>query len=207
MAQPTEIRAVAVYCGSSLGARPEYAAAAQEMGALLASRGVTTVYGGGDVGLMGVLADAALAGGGKVVGVIPSALVDLEVAHAGLTELVVVESMHTRKAAIAERADAFIALPGGLGTLEEFCEALTWSQLGIHRCPMGLLNTGGFYDPFIELMDRMTAEGFIRPGHRANALSAATPLELLETLASWRFNGETKWRSDEERAAERIPAP
>ena len=207
MSSPSPIRAVAVYCGSSLGASPEYARAAQDMGTELASRGLTTIYGGGDVGLMGVLADAALAKGGRVVGVIPKALVDLEVAHAGLTELVVVDSMHARKAVIAERADAFVALPGGLGTLDEFCEALTWSQLGIHRNPMGLLNSGEFYDPFIDLMDRMTAEGFIRPGHRSNALAKATPSALLDALAAWRPTGEAKWRSDEERAAQRIPAP
>jgi uncharacterized protein (TIGR00730 family) len=207
MTRPAPIRSVAVYCGSSLGASPAYARAARDMGTELASRGLTTIYGGGNVGLMGVLADAALAHGGRVVGVIPSALVDLEVAHAGLTELIVVDSMHARKAVIAERADAFAALPGGLGTLDEFCEALTWSQLGIHRKPMGLLNTDGFYDPFIQLMDRMTGEGFIRPGHRANALAAPTPSELLDALASWQTTGEAKWQSDEERAAQRLPSP
>ncbi len=207
MTHASAIRSVAVYCGSSLGASPGYARAAREMGTELASRGITTIYGGGNVGLMGVLADAAQAEGGRVVGVIPRALVDLEVAHAGLTELIVVDSMHARKAVIAERADAFAALPGGLGTLDEFCEALTWSQLGIHRKPMGLLNTGGFYDPFIQLMDRMTGEGFIRPGHRANALAAPTPNALLDALAAWRSSGEAKWRSDEERTAQRVPLP
>jgi uncharacterized protein (TIGR00730 family) len=207
MTNASAIRSVAVYCGSSLGTSPAYARAAQEMGTELATRGLTTIYGGGDVGLMGVLADAALAQGGCVIGVIPRALVDLEVAHAGLTELVVVESMHARKAVIAERADAFVALPGGLGTLEEFCEALTWSQLGLHRNPMGLLNTDGFYDPFIELMDRMTGEGFIRPGHRANALAGPTASTLLDALAAWRPTGEAKWQSDAERAAHRLPSP
>lgn len=199
------IHAVAVFCGSSLGTRPEYARAAAQTGVELVRRGLTVVYGGGDVGLMGALADAAIDEGGSVIGVIPRALVDREVAHKGLTELVVVDSMHARKAAIAERADAFVALPGGLGTLEEFCEALTWSQLGIHRKPMGLLNVGGFYDPFIHLMDQMTAEGFIRPAHRANALAAATPAGLLDALTAWRFSGEAKWQSDNERAAQRAP--
>lgn len=201
------LRSVAVFCGSSLGDSPEYATLARATGTALAMRGMITIYGGGNVGLMGVLADAALDAGGEVVGVIPRALVEKEVAHTGLTELVVVDSMHTRKAAIAERADAFLALPGGLGTLDEFCEILTWSQLGIHRKPMGLLNAGGFFDPFIEMMDRMTSEGFVRPAHRANALAASTPEALLDAFASWRFNGEMKWQSDEERAAHRIPRP
>lgn len=197
-------RAVAVFCGSSMGVRPAYAEAARETGRLLASRGIATVYGGGDVGLMGALADAALDAGGRVVGVIPRALVDKEVAHRGVSELVVVESMHERKAVIAERADAFLALPGGLGTLDEFCEALTWSQLGIHRKPMGLLNTEGFYDPFLAMMDRMAELGFIRPEHRRNALDAPTPAALLDALASWRYAGQPKWQSDQERAMHRV---
>lgn len=199
-----QFRAVAVFCGSSMGVRPVYAEAARETGRALASRGIATIYGGGDVGLMGALADAALDAGGRVVGVIPRSLVEKEVAHRGVSELVVVETMHERKAVIAERADAFLALPGGLGTLDEFCEALTWSQLGIHRKPMGLLNTEGFYDPFLAMMDRMTEQGFIRPEHRCNALHAATPGELLDALSSWRFVGQPKWQSDQERAAHRL---
>ena len=206
MIDPTNIiRSVAVFCGSSLGDSPDFADLAHATGVALAKRGIVTVYGGGNVGLMGVLADAALGAGGEVIGVIPRALVDKEVAHTGLTELVVVDSMHARKAAIAERSDAFIALPGGLGTLEEFCEILTWSQLGIHRKPMGLLNADGYYEPFIEMMDRMTARGFVRPAHRENALAAPTPEALLEALASWEFRGEMKWQSDDERAAQRVP--
>ena len=201
------LRSVAVFCGSSIGASPGYAALARATGRAIAARGLTTVYGGGNVGLMGVLADAALEAGGRVIGVIPRALAEREVAHDGLTSLVVVDSMHERKAAIAERSDAFIALPGGLGTLEEFCEILTWSQLGIHRKPMGLLNAEGFFDPFIAMMDRMKDEGFVRSEHRENALAATTPDGLLDALASWRFRGEAKWRSDEERAAQRIPRP
>jgi uncharacterized protein (TIGR00730 family) len=201
------IRSVAVFCGSSLGATPAYAALARATGRAIAERGLTTVYGGGNVGLMGVLADAALDAGGRVIGVIPRALAEREVAHDGLTALVVVESMHERKAAIAERSDAFLALPGGLGTLEEFCEILTWSQLGIHRKPMGLLNANGFYDPLIAMMDRMKDEGFVRAAHRENALAAPTPEALLDALASWRFRGEAKWQSDDERAAQRVPAP
>jgi uncharacterized protein (TIGR00730 family) len=155
------------------------------MGRKLAMAGLKLVYGGGKVGLMGVLADAALAAGGEVVGVIPHAIVDMEVAHLGLTELVVVQSMHERKARMADASDAFIALPGGYGTFEEFCEVLTWSQLGFHDKPCGVLNVGGFYDPLLALFDRAVQDRFVRPEHRELVLADTDVDALLERLASF----------------------
>jgi uncharacterized protein (TIGR00730 family) len=151
------------------------------------------VYGGGNIGLMGVVADAALAAGGRVIGVIPQALVDKELAHRGLTELHVVESMHQRKARMAELADAFIALPGGFGTLEEFCEMLTWAQLGLHAKPCGLLNIEGYYDPLLMLFDRAVADRFLHPQQRAIVLTGEAPGELLERLACYRPATMEKW--------------
>jgi uncharacterized protein (TIGR00730 family) len=177
---------VCVFCGSNLGDKPIYREMASMLGRRLAERGITVVYGGGNVGLMGVLADAALEAGGTVIGVIPQALVDWEVAHAGLTELIVVQSMHERKARMADASDAFVALPGGFGTFEEFCEVLTWSQLGLHKKPCGLLNVGGFYDPLLALFDRAVQDRFLRPEHR-NLVMADTDVDvLLERLASYR---------------------
>lgn len=171
------MKCICVFCGSNAGHDPRYRAEAERLGGLLAGRGIELVYGGGNVGLMGVIADACLAAGGTVIGVIPEALIGKEVAgrvvdHRGLTRLEVVASMHIRKARMAELADGFIALPGGFGTFEEFCEILTWGQLGFHVKPMGLLNINGFYDPLLALFERAVAEGFLRDENRAMALAA-----------------------------------
>jgi uncharacterized protein (TIGR00730 family) len=167
-----------------------YTEAARAVGRLLCRRGVELVYGGGNVGLMGVLADACLAEGGRVIGVIPQALVDKEVAHQGLTELRVVSSMHERKAAMAELSDAFAALPGGYGTWEELFEMLTWTQLGIQRKPCGLLNVNGYYDPLLELADQAVSEGFLREVNRELLLSDDEPERLLDRLSRCHFRPE-----------------
>lgn len=163
----TKLDAICVYCGSNAGTRPEYTEAAQTMGTVLARRSIALVYGGGRVGLMGVLADACLEAGGKVYGIIPEFLALREVAHSGLTDLVVVNSMHTRKAEMERRSDGFVALPGGIGTMEELFEVWTWSQLGQHRKPCGLLDAGGYFDHLTAFLDRMAADGFVNPEHRA----------------------------------------
>ena len=178
----SEIRRVCVYCGSRPGARPAYAEAARQLGRLLAEAGVGVVTGGGHVGLMGVVADAALDAGGDVVGVIPQALVDREVGHTGLTELLVVQTMHERKALMADLADAFVALPGGLGTLEEIAEALTWVQLGIHAKPCALLDVEGYYARLADFLDHTVDEGFVLADRRAAILVEATPDALLDRL-------------------------
>jgi uncharacterized protein (TIGR00730 family) len=168
------------------------------MGTLLAERAIGLVYGGGDVGLMGVVADAVLAAGGEVIGVIPRALADKEIAHAGLTQLHVVDSMHTRKAMMADLADGFVAMPGGVGTFEEFFEAVTWTQLGLHRKACGLLNVDGFYAPLEAFIDRAVAEGFIRPAHRGIVVMDSDPAGLLDKLAVAALPDMPKWiRSDE----------
>ncbi|HSL23083.1 MAG TPA: TIGR00730 family Rossman fold protein [Vicinamibacterales bacterium] len=187
-----------VFCGSSVGRRPAYAEAARGLGALLASRGIGVVYGGGNVGLMGELADAALAAGGEVVGVIPDALVARELAHRAVTDLRIVASMHERKALMADLSDAFLALPGGFGTFEEFCEAVTWTQLGLHAKPCGLLNVEGYYDPLLELFDSGVRERFIREENRAIILSDTDPERLLDALMVVRPAMVPKWiRRDE----------
>jgi uncharacterized protein (TIGR00730 family) len=170
---------VCVFCGSNPGNDPLYREAATAMGRLLATRGLGLVYGGGRVGLMGVVADAALAAGGEVIGVIPHSLNEREIAHAGVTDLRVVDSMHTRKAMMAELSDAFVAMPGGVGTFEEFFEAVTWTQLGLHRKPCGLLNVGGFYTPLAAFIDHAVSEGFIKPMHRAIVVVDDDPERLL----------------------------
>lgn len=180
------MQSVCVFCGSSPGDDPAYTSEAHELGTLLAGRGLRLVYGGAHVGSMGTLADAALAAGGEVVGVIPRRMARREVAHQGLNELRVVSSMHERKATMAELSDAFIALPGGLGTLEELAEILTWAQLGLHHKPVGLLDRRGFYDPLLAFLDHAVSEGFVRPRHRALLLSGHSPSQLLEVMASWR---------------------
>jgi uncharacterized protein (TIGR00730 family) len=190
---------ICVFCGSSVGAHPTYAAAARELGRTLAQRGLGIVFGGGKVGLMGVLADAALAAGGEVVGVIPEALVAREIGHNGLTKLHVVPSMHERKTLMADLADAFIALPGGYGTLEEFFEAVTWTQLGIHKKPCGLLNIGGYYDALMALLDRAVADGFIREANRSLVLDAADVPRLLEKLEAFHPAGAERWIGKAER--------
>jgi uncharacterized protein (TIGR00730 family) len=193
------LRRICVFCGSSRGNREEYLAAAREVGTLLARRGIGLVYGAGNVGLMGALADAGLAAGGEVVGIIPEALVGWEVAHQGLTELRIVTSMHERKAQMADLADAFIALPGGFGTLEELCEVLTWSQLGIHAKPVGLLNVGGYFDPLLALFDHAVQEGFLRPTHRSLVLEERDPARLLDLLAAYQPPPLDKWIDRDER--------
>jgi uncharacterized protein (TIGR00730 family) len=176
------VRSVCIYCGSSTGADPIYTEAAVELAQALAARGLRVVYGGAHVGLMGLIADTALEAGAEVVGVIPKVLVEWEVAHTGLTELHVVESMHERKALMAELADAFVALPGGIGTLEELIEVYTWSYLGIHDKPFAVLNTAGYYDGLTAFLDHAVAQGFLRPEVRARLLVAADAEAL---LAAW----------------------
>jgi uncharacterized protein (TIGR00730 family) len=187
------MKRICVFCGSSRGARPEYLEAARGLGRLLAKRGSALVYGGGNVGLMGELADACLEAGSEVIGVIPEALVGWEVAHGGLTDLRVVSSMHERKALMAELADAFVALPGGFGTFEELCEVLTWSQLGLHTKPIGLLNVAGYYDPLLALFDHAVQERFLRPQHRDLVLHDEDPERLLERLREWSAPPLHKW--------------
>jgi uncharacterized protein (TIGR00730 family) len=179
------LKSICVFCGSSSGLRPVYKLAAEAMGKALAQRKITLVYGGGNVGLMGVVADAALAAGGKVVGVIPDFLVAKEIAHQGLSQLHVVKSMHDRKALMAELSDGFIAMPGGYGTLDEFCEVLTWSQLSLHQKPHGLLNVEGYYDSLLQLFDRALTEQFLKPVHRSLVLEASDPNRLLDLLANY----------------------
>ena len=195
------MKRICVFCGSNAGHDPRYRAEADRLGRLLAERGIELVYGGGNVGLMGVIADACLGAGGTVIGVIPEALIGKEVAgrivdHRGLTRLEVVDSMHSRKARMAELADGFIALPGGFGTFEEFCEVLTWGQLGFHVKPMGLLNVNGFYDPLLALFERAVAEGFLREENRAMALAADDIESLLAALAAYRPEPVSKWLKD-----------
>ncbi|HEX5235168.1 MAG TPA: TIGR00730 family Rossman fold protein [Silvibacterium sp.] len=173
---------VCVFCGSADGARPEYAAAAQELGRAIAKRGHGLVYGGAAVGLMGAMADAALGAGGEVVGAIPDAMMEREIGHRGLTELHVVRTMHERKALMAERANAFVALPGGYGTMDEFLEIVTWAQLGIHAQPCVLVNTGGYYDGLLGFFDTAVAEGFIQPKSRGLVQVAQDAAEALEIV-------------------------
>jgi uncharacterized protein (TIGR00730 family) len=163
------------------------------MGTLLAKKGIAIIYGGGNVGLMGVLADAALAAGGEVIGVIPSVLADREIAHQGLSDLRIVDSMHTRKAMMAGMADAFVAMPGGVGTFEEFFEAVTWTQLGLHRKACGLLDVDGFYTPLIGFIDRAVSEGFIKPIHRTAVVIDSEPDALLAKLATTQVPDVPKW--------------
>lgn len=171
-----------VFCGSREGSDPRFAVTARDLGVLLARSGIGVVYGGGRIGLMGIVADAALAAGGEVIGVIPAALAEREVAHQGLSELHVVDSMHERKALMNELSAGFIALPGGFGTFEEFCEVVTWSQLGIHRKPCGLLNVAGYFDPLIGMFDRAVEQGFITDDSRAIVIVAQSCQEMLATL-------------------------
>jgi uncharacterized protein (TIGR00730 family) len=168
------------------------------MGRMMAARGIGLVYGGGNVGLMGVIADAVVAAGGEVIGVIPQALADREVAHHGISKLHVVDSMHTRKALMADLSDAFIAMPGGVGTFEEFFEVVTWTQLGLHRKACGLLDVEGFYRPLELFIDRAVAEGFIRPVHRGSIVIDSDPARLLDRLATIELPDTPKWISPSE---------
>lgn len=175
--------AVCVYCGSRPGRLDSYGQAAQRTGEEIARRGWQLVYGGGKVGLMGQVADAAIAGGAAAIGVIPQRLMEREVGHAGLSELHVVQTMHERKQLMADRADAFIALPGGIGTFEELFEAWTWSQLGYHRKPLGLLNVDGYYDALLGFLDHTVAEGFLWPQQRETLIVQTDPVALLDAIA------------------------
>jgi hypothetical protein len=178
------MKRVCVFCGSNAGIRPEYGIAAQGVAAALARRGLGLVFGGGKVGLMGVIADSMLRAGGEVIGVIPQSLVAREVAHRGITDLRVVDTMHQRKALMNELSDAFIALPGGFGTLDEFFEILTWSQLGIHGKPVGLLNVAGYYDSLLAMLDHAVTERFLRPAHRELVLADIDADALVQRLVS-----------------------
>ena len=184
---------ICVFCGSSHGANPAYAEAAQNAGRELARRGIGLVYGGGNVGLMGVVADAVLAAGGDAIGVIPEALMAKELGHGGLSELRVVKTMHERKALMAELSDGFIALPGGIGTFEEFFEIVTWAQLGFHSKPCALLNVNGFYDPLLHLLDHAIAERFVKPKQRDLVLVDSDFSALLERMAHQHLPHEPKW--------------
>ena len=187
------MRSVCVFCGSNSGRGERYGAGARALGAELAARGIKLVYGGGRVGLMGEVADAALAAGGHVTGVIPAALVAREVGHNALSEQHVVDSMHERKALMAELSEGFVAMPGGFGTLDETFEILTWAQLGMHRHPVGLLNVDGYFDKLLAFVDHAIGEGFVRPEYKAMLSVASTPAELLETMARYRPPTVTKW--------------
>jgi hypothetical protein len=193
------LSSVAVYCGSSPGADPGFAAAAAALGRLLAERGIRLVYGGGHVGLMGVVADACLAGGGEVHGVITRALEAKELAHGGLSSLAVVETMHERKQAMADLAGGFVMLPGGFGTLDEFFEVLTWTQLGIHAKPCGVLDVAGFFAPLRDLLEAATRQRFLRPGHRDLVIMDSEPGRLLDRLDEWQTVVVDKWLGPRQR--------
>jgi uncharacterized protein (TIGR00730 family) len=181
----TALKRICVFCGSSFGARAAYKQAAEQLGEALADHKLGLVYGGGNVGLMGAVADAALAAGGEVIGVIPDSLLRRELGHRGLTKLNVVKTMHERKALMADLADAFIALPGGFGTMEEFCEIVTWSQLGIQQKPCGLLNIEGYWNNFLAMLDHSVDERFVRPENSELILVATNPKSMLERLMDW----------------------
>ena len=187
------MRRVCVYCGSSVGNRTEFAAAARDFGTALAGRGLELVYGGGGIGLMGVVADAVLNAGGRVTGVIPHTLVAREQAHPGGVEMIYVDTMHERKARMAALADAFVALPGGYGTLEELFETVTWAQLGIHRKPCAVLNVAGFFDPLLALLDGAVADGFIRADCRAFVFAESDAERLLDRLAVQHLPPVPQW--------------
>jgi hypothetical protein len=181
----TALRRICVFCGSAAGSSPAYAEAARELGREVARRGIGLVYGGGAVGLMGIAADTALGAGAEVIGVIPYGLLKREVGHGGGVEMHVVDTMHERKAKMAELSDGFVVLPGGYGTLEEAVEALTWAQLGIQGKGVVFLDVDGYWGPFLSALDHMAAQGFIRPTHRPLAMRAATPAEAIEALAAF----------------------
>jgi uncharacterized protein (TIGR00730 family) len=194
-----KIDRVCVFCGSSSGARAEYRIAAEEVGRFLAQRGIAIVYGGGKVGLMGAVADAALAAGGTVIGVIPEMLFGKEIGHTGLTQMHVVRNLHERKAMMADLSDGFVALPGGYGTLEEFCEVITWSQLSLHRKPCGFLNVAGYWNPMVEMFDQAVREQFLKPENRKIVLVDDDIEALMAKMTAWVPDGEPKWISTAER--------
>jgi uncharacterized protein (TIGR00730 family) len=186
------VKRLAVYCGSSMGTNPRFAETARALGAEMAARGIGLVYGGGRLGLMGVIADAVLEGGGEVFGVIPQALVDLEVAHTGLTELHLVNTMHERKALMTELTDAFVAIPGGIGTLDELFEAWSWNALGYHAKPFAILNVDGFWDEMIAFLDHVTVSGFMSPARRAQLLVSDGIGDVIGQLAAAIGTAEAK---------------
>ncbi len=188
-----ELSAICVYAGSSPGARPAYVRTAGELGVAIARRGLGLVYGGGDVGLMKAVADATMDAGGHVTGIIPRTLLEREIGHGALTELLVVETMHERKLAMAERADAFIALPGGIGTVEELVEVLTWTQLGVHDKPCAVLDVEGYWQPLIALLDHAVTERFLPVQHREMLLAGTDPDLLLDALEAWQPRSVPKW--------------
>ncbi len=191
--KPKCMKSICIFCGSSGGKDPLYLETAGVMGDLLAQRGITLVYGGAAIGLMGKVADAVLAGGGKVIGVLPEFLSQKEIRHQGLTELILVKSMHERKQTMARLAEGFIALPGGFGTLEELCEILTWSQLGLVTHPVGILNAGHYYDKLLELFEVMVQEQFLKMENRQILLESRDPGKLLEKMAHYQPRDVTKW--------------
>lgn len=193
------MKRVCVFCGSSEGSRPIYAEAARRTGEEIARRGLELVYGGGKAGLMGAVADAALAAGGEVIGVIPNAQVSGEIGHEGLTELHVVGSMHERKKLMTDLSDGFVALPGGYGTLEEFMEVLSWAQLSIHEKPCALLDVAHYWEPLVSLFDRTVTEGFVRPDHRSLVLTGGDPSRLLDTMERYAPPAAKKWIDSRER--------
>lgn len=190
---PGSLRSICVYCASSPGSNPEITAATIALGSLLAAEGIELVYGGGAVGLMGLVADTVLDAGGRVTGVMPTGLFPREVGHPSLTEMIEVESMHQRKLMMFERSDAFIALPGGLGTLEEVSEIATWAQIGIHTKPIGVLNVDGYYDAVFEWLDRAISDRLLKPTNREILIDRTDPHELLEALRSANPQVESKW--------------
>src|SRR5215475_12625623 len=187
------MKRICVFCGSSSGSRPEFRVCAEELGTELIRRKIGLIYGGGNVGLMGAIADSVLESGGEAIGVIPEHLMAREIGHKRLTKLHIVRSMHERKALMADLSDAFIALPGGFGTLEEFFEVLTWSQLGLHAKPCGIMNVLNYYTPLLEMLDHAVEERFLKPQNRALVLARNTPAELLEALEEWRPVHVEKW--------------
>ena len=187
------MKRICVFCGSNSGVRSEYSEAAAALARFLVKLGIGIVYGGGNIGLMGVLADTAMAAGGEVIGVIPHSLFAKEVGHTGVTDLRIVGSMHERKALMADLADGFIAMPGGWGTFDEFCEILTWAQLGLHRKPCGILNTEGYYDTLLAMFDHSVAEGFLKPAYRPIVIAATEPEDLLAKMQAYRGQVLDQW--------------
>jgi uncharacterized protein (TIGR00730 family) len=187
------MRRLCVFCGSSFGLNPEYLRAAQDLGKILVQAKIELVYGGGHVGLMGAIADSVLEAGGKAIGVIPEFLAAKELAHNGLTELKIVRSMHERKSLMAELSDGFIALPGGFGTLEEFCEVLSWSSLGFHKKPCGLLNVAGYYDELIKFFDTSKENQFVSESHRDLILVSSDPKQLVHRMQTYKHTAQEKW--------------
>ena len=187
------MRSIGVFCGANAGVNGVYSQEVAKLGTLMAAQGIKLVFGGGGVGLMGVIADAILAGGGQAIGVIPQTLVAREVAHKGIQEMIVVETMHERKAIMAARSDAFIAMPGGFGTFDEICEIITWNQLGILKKPVAFFNINGYYDRFFEMIDHTVAEGFVKKDHRDNIIVERDPVILLEKIKAFSDTSSDYW--------------